>query len=110
MVDAPPLCFFDLETRSKVDLKKHGLHRYARDPSTEVVCISMSFKGGPNDGLYGVWAPEHLRSGLKIDDSLLEKWDTHVRDGGFVVAWNAQFDRTILDRARLDRAASTAPA
>lgn len=36
----------DFETRSKVDLKDKGLDTYARDPSTEVICMAYSIDGG----------------------------------------------------------------
>jgi len=39
--------FLDFETRSKVDLKKHGLGRYAEDPSTEVICYCYAIDDGP---------------------------------------------------------------
>lgn len=91
----PKLVFFDLETRSKVDIKTHGVHRYARDPSTQIVCASFSFT---ESGRFGVWAPRHFRTGLRngIDEELVDLWNSHVRSGGLVVAWNAQFDRLIL--------------
>ena len=36
----------DFETRSTVDLKDKGLDTYARDPSTEVICMAYSIDGG----------------------------------------------------------------
>jgi DNA polymerase bacteriophage-type len=36
----------DFETRSKVDLKDRGLDTYARDISTEVICMAYSIDGG----------------------------------------------------------------
>jgi len=89
------IAFFDLEVRSKVDLKKHGVHRYARDPSTRLVCVSFSF---PHLKRYGVWAPKDLRAGLEsgIDEDLPDLWREHLAKGGLAVAWNAQFDRLVL--------------
>lgn len=93
----PSLCFFDLETRSPVNIKKEGLWRYATHPETEILCVSMLFRGGPDDGLSGVWAPPERRfPGARIDDRLVVAWNQHVNEGGFVVAWNAQFDRLVL--------------
>jgi len=97
----PPICFFDLETRSEVDIKKHGLWRYATDPSTSILCIGLKFAGGPNDGLEGVWAPPEWRaladgSALEVDESLVIAWNQHVSGGGFVCAHNAQFDRRVM--------------
>ena len=37
----------DYETRSQVDLKKVGAHRYAADPSTEVLCMAFAVDDGP---------------------------------------------------------------
>lgn len=36
----------DFETRSKIDLKDRGLDAYARDISTEVICMAYSIDGG----------------------------------------------------------------
>ena len=48
-------CVGDFETRSLCDLKVCGAHRYAQDPSTEVICFAFEFKGEvfvwtPGDG------------------------------------------------------------
>ena len=43
----------DYETRSKVSLKKVGIHRYATDPSTEVVFGAFAVDDGP----VRVWRP-----------------------------------------------------
>ena len=32
------ILWLDLETRSQVDLIKHGLARYSQDPSTQIIC------------------------------------------------------------------------
>jgi DNA polymerase len=45
--------FLDFETRSKVDLKKHGQSRYARDASTEVMCLAYQIDSGPVE----LWLP-----------------------------------------------------
>jgi DNA polymerase bacteriophage-type len=37
----------DYETRSRVDLRKVGAHRYAADPSTEVLCCAYCVDDGP---------------------------------------------------------------
>jgi DNA polymerase bacteriophage-type len=37
----------DFETRSRVDLKKVGAHRYAADPSTEILCVAFAVGDGP---------------------------------------------------------------
>ena len=37
----------DIETRSRVDLRKVGAHKYAADPSTEVLCVAFAVDDGP---------------------------------------------------------------
>jgi hypothetical protein len=39
----------DFETRSRVDLRKVGAHRYAADPSTEILCAAYAVDAGPVD-------------------------------------------------------------
>lgn len=46
--------FIDFETRSRVDLGKAGGSVYARDPSTDVLCMAFSFSGD----MVGCWLPE----------------------------------------------------
>ena len=69
----------DLETRSELDLRVVGLHRYARHPSTSVWCAAWSF----GDEEPNVWVP-----GSPCPPPLLE----HVMTGGEVHAWNAPFE------------------
>ena len=74
----------DFETWSRVDLEKHGLARYARDKSTEVLFLWYAF----NDEEPEVWfpatepMPKRLRRALK---------DPNVQK----CAHNAQFERAI---------------
>jgi DNA polymerase bacteriophage-type len=90
---SPPIVFFDFETRSKCDLSKEGVDRYARDPSTQIFVVSAKFP----DGRYGVWAPEWARAGLECTgDWIIDEWNKHVEEGTFFCAWNTQFDRTVL--------------
>jgi len=37
----------DIETRSKISLKKVGAHKYATDPSTEVLCVTYAVDDDP---------------------------------------------------------------
>ena len=37
----------DIETRSTISLKKVGAHKYAADPSTEVLCVAYAVDDGP---------------------------------------------------------------
>jgi len=96
---SPPIAFFDLETRSAVDIKKHAIMRYACDPSTQIICIALKMP----DGRQGVWAApwaleaftEEQRRELS-DDWIPEAWNAWVEAGGLVVAANASFDRLVL--------------
>ncbi len=44
----------DYETRSEADLKKVGAVKYAKHPSTEILCMSYKF----GDGETKLWTPE----------------------------------------------------
>ena len=46
----------DFETRSRIDLKDRGLDVYARDHSTEIICIAAGFDSGHVE----VWAPKNV--------------------------------------------------
>ncbi len=47
------MLYLDFETRSRCDLKKHGVYNYAQDASTEVLCMSYAF----GDGDVQTWLP-----------------------------------------------------
>jgi DNA polymerase len=70
----------DFETRSLVDLPTYGLDKYARDKSTEVICMAYCFPGAP----VKIWTP----------DQTMPFWlsDPTVRFS----AWNAAFEYNIL--------------
>lgn len=76
--------FIDFETRSRLNLKQVGAHRYAEDPSTEVLRASWA-------GLHGEarrWRP---------NDPTTEDWMRYVDDPAVtIVAHNAEFERLIL--------------
>lgn len=75
----------DWETRSAVDLKTAGLHRYAEDPSTGIWCLAWAF----SDGDKGVWKPDTYFPQRILD---------HVLNDGKVVAHNAAFERAIWNK------------
>jgi len=56
----------DFETRSRVDLLKVGAHRYAQDPSTEILMMAINVEGEPTE----IWLPEGTR----------EEWWYSIRD------------------------------
>jgi DNA polymerase len=74
--------WIDIETRSRCDLKTRGVYTYARDKSTEVLCIAYAF----DDEDVEVWVP-----GRKLPTRLL----THK---GQIRAHNAAFERLVLAR------------
>jgi hypothetical protein len=41
------MLWLDFETRSRCDLKARGVYNYARDLSTEVLCMSYAFDDPP---------------------------------------------------------------
>lgn len=73
--------FFDFETRSRLDVSKHGAYRYANDPSTVVLCMAYATQSGPVE----LWTP-----GSPLPKFLL-------RPGEYLLtAHNANFERSIL--------------
>jgi len=70
----------DFETRSKVDLKDKGLDTYARDVSTEVICMAYSIDGGE----VKLWTPQFaIPQFLSNPDAKFQ-------------AWNAAFEYNIM--------------
>lgn len=74
----------DFETRSAVDLPTHGLDRYAKDQSTQVICMAYSVDGEPVE----LWTPGAINS-HPLPLCLFNK------DAKFQ-AWNAAFEYNIL--------------
>ncbi len=72
------LLHLDLETRSTCDLKRAGLHVYAVDPSTRILCGAYAFGDEPVDLWEGDAVPLRV---LK-----------HIADGEPVCAHNAAFE------------------
>lgn len=72
--------WLDFETRSRCDLKKHGVYNYAQDMSTEVLCMSYAF----DDGEVQTWLPH-------------QEFPEAVRNHkGLIYAHNAAFERLIF--------------
>lgn len=74
----------DFEVWSEVDLRKHGLARYARDKSTEALFLWYAF----NDEEPEVWFPKSEPMPKRLRKALL---DPNVQK----CAHNAQFERAI---------------
>ncbi len=72
--------WIDFETRSRCDLKKHGVYNYAQDASTEVLCMSYAF----GEGDVQTWLPS-------------QPFPREVADHtGLIYAHNAAFERLIF--------------
>lgn len=85
-----PTLHIDFETRSKLDLREVGLHRYARDPSTEPWCMAYAF-GDSEPPLWLLDAPIH------------ERVRQHVEAGLPVYAHNAPFELEIWNNICVPR-------
>lgn len=88
-----PILHIDFETRGVLDLKKVGLHRYARDPQTDVWCMA--------------WALDEDRDVAVLPQHMMARenhpWATHVKHGGHVVAHNAPFELEIWNEIMVPR-------
>ena len=72
--------WLDFETRSRCDLKAHGVYNYARDASTEVLCMSYAF----DDEDVKTWTPD-------------QPFPLAVKNHtGRIAAHNAAFERLIF--------------
>ena len=69
--------YLDFETTSECDIKKTGADKYARHPSTDIICMSYSIDGGPIQ----TWKPGDVLP--KVTDPL--------------IAHNAAFDSAIWE-------------
>jgi DNA polymerase bacteriophage-type len=76
------MLFFDIETRSIVNLETAGAWRYASDSTTDVLCVGYAV----DDGDPRIWIP-----GDPIPEALI----TAAADPWYVVAHNYQFERAI---------------
>jgi DNA polymerase len=74
------ILYCDFETRSRCDLKAHGVYNYARDPSTDVLCMSWAF----DDEEVQTWLP---------GQPFPERVRNHT---GQIRAHNAAFERLVF--------------
>ena len=72
--------FLDFETRSGLDLKKAGSWKYARHPSTQILCLAYSF----GNGEAGVLSREEIAGGKTL-----------ILNGSVLVAHNVHFEYAI---------------
>lgn len=79
------MLYLDFETRSRCDLKSKGVYNYARDMSTEVLCMSYAFDDEPVQ----TWVPQ--------TKGVPQEFPAAVRDyTGMIYAHNAAFERLIF--------------
>lgn len=78
----------DFETCSQVDLRRTGVYPYARDTSTQVICMAYAFDDDP----VSVW-----RQGQPFPLDVLD----HVARRRPVRAWNATFELEIWNNTLL---------
>lgn len=83
----------DFETRSPLDLRKVGLHRYARHPDTDIWCLAVGF----DDEEPTLCAPNNWS--MTQQDRMF----AHVQGGGTVVAHNAPFELEIWNQIMVPR-------
>ena len=74
------ILWLDFETRSRCDLKAHGVYNYAQDASTEVLCMSYAF----DDEDVVTWLP-----GQPFPERV-------AQHKGLIYAHNAAFERLIF--------------
>lgn len=74
----------DFETRSDIDLRKAGLHQYARGRNTDLMCAAFAFDDEP----VILWRPGGI---------LPDRFIRHVESGGEVHAHNAAFEQELCN-------------
>jgi len=84
------MLWLDFETRSKCDLRAHGVYNYAQDPTTDVLCMSYAFGDGP----VRTWVPSIKKENGEI---FKPEFPASVRNYiGPIYAHNATFERLIF--------------
>jgi len=74
------MLWIDFETRSRCDLRSHGVYNYAQDASTDVLCMSYAF----DDDDVQTWTPDQpFPDAVRLYD-------------GMIYAHNAAFERLIF--------------
>lgn len=80
------ICHLDFETRSDLDLRKVGLHVYARGKNTDILCAGYAFD---NEAVY-LWWP---------GDPFPQRLADHIKQGGEIHAHNANFEFELANNA-----------
>ena len=86
------IAFIDAETRSPLSLPAVGAYTYAHHPQTDVLIWAWAL----DDDFERVWSPSWCWRDRpdREPTALLD----HIENGGYVVAWNAFFDRHIWNQ------------
>jgi DNA polymerase len=82
--NVPHALHHDVESRSRIDLRAVGAHRYAKDPSTEVLVLAYAVDNEPVQ----IWTPGDPVPTEFIEAATNSNWIT--------VAHNDQFERLIF--------------
>lgn len=84
------MLYIDFETRSACDLKEAGADKYARDPSTSVLCMGFAFNDEPPE----LWTPDMPEFEQQLfRDTVLYA----IMKDEPIVAQNANFEWTIWE-------------
>jgi DNA polymerase len=81
----------DFESKSTVDLEVHGLDRYAKDPSTQVLLLGHAL----NDEPVQVWEPHLAPFPVELEEQLQ---DPFIVKSAFNVAFERNIFRYVLGR------------
>ena len=83
----------DYETRSAVDLKGCGAHRYAIDPSTEILMCAASWDDSGSSDEVLLWINPRFRTPDELGDN--EEVERMVAEAKLLKAHNAPFEQAI---------------
>lgn len=94
----------DFETRSLVDLKVHGVFRYAEHPLTEIMCLALM--QDDDDPVY--WMPEKFLNAVNLHNIQHEyiseqKIFSILKKADIVIAHNASFEYVIWNNLAVPR-------
>lgn len=90
------MIFIDFETRSRIDLKKSGVWKYAQDASTDVLCMAYLDTEALDDQPR-LWTPADMP--FQDDELFLHT----ILNRGIFVAHNAGFERAIYEEIMVKR-------
>ena len=93
----------DFETRSRVNLKTHGMHVYAKDPSTEILCLALKEDNEEPE----LWVPYDFRRLLPEGHGLPLTGDSSIKKlvekADIVEAHNYGFEDCIWEEIMVKR-------